>query len=250
MPSTPNKRPFTISQGGQVEGPRDRPIHRRGRSCPGGSPNHRDRRRAAAGGLEDQPALPGMGQLEAQVETGIHRGRVVARYGETLRQRQWRDELLACGIRGKGGQRIEFPGSNPWAAPGGSSAKAKRRQWLVASGQGRRTKRKPPRRSTPYGVLWPGACAPGAAAGVDGPGRGPAAQPDAADVIFATFQFDPEAAKDIDETKWPGVTLLKVQMNTDLLTDDLKKNRSSNESYWLMGQPDVELRQVAQDARS
>jgi adenine-specific DNA-methyltransferase len=28
-------------------------------------------------------------------------------------------------------------------------------------------------------------------------------------------------------------------MNTDLLTDDLKKNRSSNQSFWLMGQPDV-----------
>ena len=63
-------------------------------------------------------------------------------------------------------------------------------------------------------------------------------------VVFAAFQFDPEAAKDIDETKWPGVTLLKAQMNTDLLTEDLKKNRSSNESYWLMGQPDVELRQI------
>ena len=42
-------------------------------------------------------------------------------------------------------------------------------------------------------------------------------------VVFAAFQFDPEAAKDIDETKWPGVTLLKVQMNTDLLTDDLRR---------------------------
>lgn len=27
-------------------------------------------------------------------------------------------------------------------------------------------------------------------------------------VVFAAFEFDPEAAKDIDETKWPGVTLL------------------------------------------
>ena len=61
-------------------------------------------------------------------------------------------------------------------------------------------------------------------------------------VVFATFQFDPEAAKDIDETNWPGVTLVKAQMNTDLLTDDLKK-RSSNESYWLVGQPDVDARQ-------
>ena len=31
-------------------------------------------------------------------------------------------------------------------------------------------------------------------------------------------------------------------MNGDLLTDDLKKKRSSNESFWLIGQPDIELR--------
>ncbi len=31
-------------------------------------------------------------------------------------------------------------------------------------------------------------------------------------------------------------------MNTDLLTQDLKKARASNQSFWLMGQPDVELR--------
>jgi adenine-specific DNA-methyltransferase len=35
---------------------------------------------------------------------------------------------------------------------------------------------------------------------------------------------------------------MKVRMNTDLLTGGLKKARPSNESYWLMGQPDVELR--------
>ena len=63
-------------------------------------------------------------------------------------------------------------------------------------------------------------------------------------VLFAAFHFDPEAAKDIDETKWPGVELLKLQMNTDLLTDDLKKKRASNESFWLIGQPDVEVRQT------
>jgi len=58
-------------------------------------------------------------------------------------------------------------------------------------------------------------------------------------IVFAAFQFDPEAAKDIDETQWPGVTLLKAQMNADLLTDDLKKKRSGNESFWLIGQPDA-----------
>lgn len=63
-------------------------------------------------------------------------------------------------------------------------------------------------------------------------------------VVFAAFQFDPEASKDIDEANLTGVTLLKVQMNADLHTDDLKKKRSSNESFWLIGQPDVETRNV------
>jgi len=60
-------------------------------------------------------------------------------------------------------------------------------------------------------------------------------------VVFAAFQFDPEAAKDIDETNWPGVSLLKAQMNADLLTEDLKKKRASNDSFWLIGQADIDL---------
>ena len=64
-------------------------------------------------------------------------------------------------------------------------------------------------------------------------------------IVFAAFQFDPEASKDIDETNWPGVTLLKAQMNADLLTDDLKKKRASNESFWLIGQPDVAIERIA-----
>lgn len=66
-------------------------------------------------------------------------------------------------------------------------------------------------------------------------------------IVFAAFQFDPEAAKDIDELtpEKTGITFLKAQMNPDLLTEDLKKKRASNESFWLMGQPDVELRRIA-----
>ena len=61
-------------------------------------------------------------------------------------------------------------------------------------------------------------------------------------IIFAAFQFDPEAAKDIDElTSVLALTVLKAQMNTDLMTEDLKKKRSSDQSFWLVGQPDVEL---------
>jgi archaellum component FlaC len=36
-------------------------------------------------------------------------------------------------------------------------------------------------------------------------------------------------------------TLLKAQMSVDLLTNDLRKKRSSNQSYWLIGQPDIEI---------
>jgi adenine-specific DNA-methyltransferase len=64
-------------------------------------------------------------------------------------------------------------------------------------------------------------------------------------VLFAGFQIDPEAQKDIDETQWPGVEVLKAQMNADLLTDDLKKKKASNESFWLIGQPDVEVERMA-----
>ena len=67
-------------------------------------------------------------------------------------------------------------------------------------------------------------------------------------VVFAAFQFDAEAAKDIDETRWPNAALLKAQMNADLLTGDLKKKRASNESFWLVGQPDVEVETIAEGA--
>ena len=62
-------------------------------------------------------------------------------------------------------------------------------------------------------------------------------------LVFAAFQFDPEAAKDIDELtkEKTGMTFLTAQMNADLLTDDLKKKRTSNQSFWLVGRPDVDV---------
>ena len=38
----------------------------------------------------------------------------VGRTGETLRQDEWRGELLKCGIRGKSGQRVEFSRVEPF----------------------------------------------------------------------------------------------------------------------------------------
>ena len=153
----------------------------------------------------------------------------IARSGETLRQDEWRGELLKAGIRGKGGQKIEFSRVEPM---GGT-------RWIQCDAE---TKEAKPQRVV---VSF-------------GPEHAPLEQrqvaialeeanqlvPKPKIIVFAAFQFDPEAAKDIDETNWPGVTLLKAQMNADLLTEDLKKKRSSNESFWLIGQPDVKLEEI------
>ena len=66
--------------------------------------------------------------------------------------------------------------------------------------------------------------------------------------VRSAYQFDLEASKDIDETNLPGITLLEAQMNADLLTDDLKKKRASNEGFWLIGRPGVALEQIAEGA--
>jgi adenine-specific DNA-methyltransferase len=65
-------------------------------------------------------------------------------------------------------------------------------------------------------------------------------------IVFAAFQFDPEAAKDIDDLtkEKTSMTFLTAQMNADLLTDDLKKKRSNNQSFWLVGRPDVDIREI------
>lgn len=66
-------------------------------------------------------------------------------------------------------------------------------------------------------------------------------------LLFCAFQFDDEAAKDIDELKpeVAGMQLLKVQMNADLFTDDLKKKRAASDSFWLIGQPDVVIKTIS-----
>lgn len=167
----------------------------------------------------------------------------IARSGETLRQAEWRDELLKTGIRGKAGQYIRFSRLEP--LPGC--------RWLHAVGETRPSNegRDSVREAAP-------AYLPMRVAVSFGPEHAPLEprqvqraweeaqqlNPKPQLLIFAAFQFDPEAAKDIDQMKpeLAGMQFLKVQMNADLLTDDLKKKRASNESFWLIGQPDVEVR--------
>jgi len=153
----------------------------------------------------------------------------IARSGETLRQAEWRDELLKTGIRGRGGQKIEFTRVEPM---GGT-------RWLHADAETKGDKAE--RVIISFGPEHQPLEQRQVALAIE---EAQQLVPKPKIIVFAAFQFDPEASKDIDETDWPGVTLLKAQMNADLLTDDLKKKRSSNESFWLIGQPDVKLEKI------
>lgn len=150
----------------------------------------------------------------------------IARTGETLRQSEWRDELLRAGVRAKGGNIIQFTRVEPLSGTKYIQAEAETKE------------------DVPKKVLV-----------VFGPEHAPLEQrmvenawqearafkPEM--LLFCAFQFDEEAAKDIDELTpaIAGMQLLKAQMNADMLTDDLRKKRSSNESFWLIGQPDVKV---------
>ncbi len=150
----------------------------------------------------------------------------IARTGETHRQSEWRDELLRTGVRAKGGKIIQFTRVEPLSGTKFIQAEAETKE------------------DVPKKVLV-----------VFGPEHAPLEQRQVEDawqearalnpdmLLFCAFQFDDEAAKDIDELtpEIAGMQLLKAQMNADMFTDDLRKKRSSNESFWLVGQPDVKV---------
>lgn len=153
----------------------------------------------------------------------------IARTGESGRQHQWRDELLKTGIRGRGGQVLKFADLEP--LPSDPNIRHLHAVGHLDTGE---------RVVVSFG---PEHAALEQRQVAQALTEAEKLRPQPAFIVFCAFTFDPEAAKDIDETRWPGVTLLKAQMNTDLLTEDLKKARASNQSFWLMGQPDVEVRQ-------
>lgn len=148
----------------------------------------------------------------------------IARSGESARQHAWRDELMRTGIRGKGGQMLKFatletlPGTRYLHLTGTLAETGERAVVSFGPEYAALEQRQVEMAMREAGELFP--------------------RPKM--IVFAAFAFDPEAAKDIDNTK--GILALKAQMNTDLLTEDLKKARASNQSFWLMGQPDVEVR--------
>ncbi len=156
----------------------------------------------------------------------------IARSGPTLRHSEWRDELLKTGLRGKGGQHIDFSRVEPLAGT----------RWLHADAEtkGKVTERVVISFGPEHSLLeqrqvelaWEEARS---------------LSPKPAILVFAAFEFDPEAAKDIDgmTKEKTGMTFLTAQMNADMLTEDLKKKRASNQSFWLVGRPDIDFRRIA-----
>jgi adenine-specific DNA-methyltransferase len=169
--------------------------------------------------------IASLDEAEQPVEADI----AVARSGETSRQSQWRDELLKAGIRGKGGQKLRLldleplPGARYIHAVGTVAETNERVAVSFGPEHAALEQRQVEIAKQEAGDLFP--------------------LPKL--LVFCAFTFDPEAAKDIDAVR--GITALKVQMNTDLLTEDLKKGRASNESFWLMGQPEVAVKRLKND---
>src|SRR5438045_8543997 len=109
-------------------------------------------------------------------------GPSLARQGETLRQSEWRTELLKTGIRAKAGAKIEFVRVE--ALPG--------TRWLSADAE---TKEDKPRRAViSFGPEHAPLEQRQVAAALE---EAQTLVPKPSLVIFASLSFDPEAAKDI-----------------------------------------------------
>jgi adenine-specific DNA-methyltransferase len=168
------------------------------------------------------PSVLALDEAEQPKEADV----AIARSGESSRQHSWRDELLKAGIRGKGGQMLRFA----------ELATLPDTRWLHATGTLADTGERVVVSFGPQHAALEQRQVAQALTEAE------KLRPAPKFIVFTAFTFDSEAQKDVDETRWPGVTLLRAQMNTDLLTDDLRKARSGNQSFWLMGQPDVEVR--------
>lgn len=145
---------------------------------------------------------------------------------DSVRQEEWRDTLRRSGIRTRNGKHIDFIDVKPHPVSEWFHAMAKTNEpnpksVLISFGP-------------PYAVLEPRQVE-AAMQEI----RGMAEKPDMA--VFAAMQFDPEAARIIDELDWPGTSTIKVQMSADMLVGNLKKGDPHVDSFMLIGRPDARL---------
>lgn len=166
----------------------------------------------------------------------------IARSGETLRQSEWRNELLKTGICAKGGQRISFSRMEPLPCRY-LHADAETKPDSAGKGEikAAATTLKPRRVVVSFGPEY----APLEQRQVENAlQEATTLMPKPQIIVFAALQLDPEAAADIDSTNWLGMTILKAHMNADMQAEGLQKKRADNESFWLIGQPDIAVEQV------
>ena len=148
---------------------------------------------------------------------------------ESARQEEWRAALRSAGIRTRNGDRIEFVSVDPhpstkWIHAAATTNEARPKAVMVSFGP-------------PY--------APLDLRQVEAAIQEVRALRNAPDMlVFAAMQFDPEAAKFIDDSKWPGIGILKAQMNADMLVGDLRRGDPHADSFMLLGQPDVRIERL------
>ena len=174
----------------------------------------RDNKRTRVTGpftLEAVPAPVARTFEEIESDSTIEADISVSRSGETLRQDEWRNELLRTGVRAKGGKIIEFSRVEPLSGTRFLQAEAETKVEL--SNKNLFDKRQPTLLQQPQKVV---VCF--------GPEHAPLEQrmvelaleeartlkPKPEIILFCAFHFDPEARKDIEETNWPGITLLEA----------------------------------------
>lgn len=164
---------------------------------------------------------------------------------ETTRQESWRSQLEKSGIRGKNNQKIMF-----------SRIETAAYKWIHAEGETIENL------DHQIGENMQKGSGPQQVCISFGPDHGPLDQrqvekavkeaikiiPNPDILVFAAFQFDTEAINEIDAIQVKGgMTILKAHMNSDLHTDDLKKSRPIDDSFWLLGQPDVTIEKVSNE---
>ena len=156
-------------------------------------------------------------------EPALEVDQTISRSGESQRHHDWKDELIKTGIRGKNGQLLKLvdletlPDVRYLHASGTIADTGERVVVSFGPEYSLLEQRQVEMAMREASELCP--------------------RPKM--ILFCGCDCDSEASKDIDSTK--GIIALRVKMNADLLTNDLKKQRGSNQSFWLMGQPDISV---------
>lgn len=145
------------------------------------------------------------------------------------------DELASSGIRGKGGQRLRFAYVQP--EEGNPVIHAVAETQPEEEGEAPRTV---------YVHIGPrdAQLSSGTASAVIRHAKLLSA--DNALLLFLAYSFDPHAREELQSLSkgLVGFEILLADINADLQTADLKRKEKGSESFWLIGQPDVALREL------